>query len=140
MIDFLPSERDREGIALASRGLADGMGGAPLGSESPLYGEAYARGQLVRRVERGDVMLSMYEGSRCPRCDAHFVGFVGACGCEEPGDKALVRGAYVLRGPNAMATGFRFMTAGELRVLIATGIPLLDVDGADISCQIQLPQ
>lgn len=127
-------------ITPQEKGFGDGLAGRPMAGESPEYGEAFRRGQLAAAAETGRCMVAISDGCRCPACDAHFIGVVGVCGCERAGEQALVRGLYVLRGPNAMETGFRFMDAGELRAMIATGLPILDMDGADISCQIQLTQ
>lgn len=122
------------------RGFDDGMAGRPRAGESEAYGDAYTRGMLAAGVNAGRWLLALSEGSRCPRCGVHYVGAVGGCGCEHSGEQALERGAFVISGPDVRTAAPTFMPAGELRTVIAMGVRILDMDGVDVSCQIQITQ
>ena len=119
---------------------ADGRADLPMAGESAEYATGHRIGRMTAGAAARDFLLFMGEGSRCPRCDTHFYGMTGDCGCTVPGAQALVRGAYVMYGDDALEGAARFMSGGELGVLFATGLRLLDMDGDDVSCQIQPPQ
>lgn len=125
---------------MRNTGFVDGLAGRPMAGELPEYAVAHRIGRMTAGAAAGDFLLFVGEASQCPRCGSRFFGPTGSCGCDQPGPQALTRGAFVLYGPDAMDNGARFMTAGELGVLFATGLRLLDMDGADISCQIQPTQ
>lgn len=136
---MLPSERRRDGIAMASRGYADGIAEAAPASESMDYGAAYLRGRAMAKAERGDSMLLLTRVIQCDRCRAGFFGDVGACECQ-PGPAAMTRGILAFRGPNAVDTGPQFLSDGDASALIAIGFPVFDVDGNDVSCDIHVTQ